>query len=166
MGQQFTFTHPLLYGVVFHLEPVYLYFSIIFLIGMVISCKNYFGTIVSHPNNFKTHIQINMNQFTSVQNSRSHKSTLVHVVSLIVHPMQCHIRFLIMWRRERARREKKLLPQKTTTSRDNFTTIIWVVIAMQLKIFFFYMHKLNYIVLIDNLSDNSMYMLSVESTQI
>jgi hypothetical protein len=30
----------------------------------------------------------------------------------------------------------------------------------------FYMHKLNYIVLIDNLSDNSMYMLSVESTQI
>jgi hypothetical protein len=37
---------------------------------------------------------------------------------------------------------------------------------MQLKIFFFYMHKLNYIVLIDNLSDNSMYMLSVESTQI
>jgi beta-lactamase regulating signal transducer with metallopeptidase domain len=58
------------------------------------------------------------------------------------------------------------LMNQTTTSWDNSTTIVWVVVAMQLIIFRFYVRRLrNYIDPPDNLPDNSLYRLSVESTQ-
>jgi hypothetical protein len=78
-------------------------------------------------------------------------STVIHISNYIDRLMQCHIRFL--WcGGERAKREKEVvvspnnhLINKTNTSWDNSTTIVWVVV-MQLIIFLFYVHKLrNYI---------------------
>jgi hypothetical protein len=63
------------------------------------------------------------------------------ISSLIGRPMQCHIRFLIMWRGESKERERGRY-LTATTSWDNFTTIVWVVVAIQLIIFLFYMHKI------------------------
>jgi hypothetical protein len=55
---------------------------------------------------------------------------------------------------------------ETTTSWDNSTTIVWIVVAMQLIIFFFYVHNLrSYIDPPDDLPDNSLYRLTVESIQ-
>jgi hypothetical protein len=63
---------------------------------------------------------------------RSHRSS---------HAMPCKL-FADVEERERGERKRPLLRETTTswakeTLRDNFTTIVWVVVAIQLIIFFF-----------------------------
>ena len=68
--------------------------------------------------------------------------TLLHVSGIISHLMQCHIRFLVMWRRESKVRERGGCLAKQPSHRLKFRsmrllcTIVQVVVAMQLKYFF------------------------------
>jgi hypothetical protein len=97
-------------------------------------------------------------------------STLVHVSSPKGHLMQCHIGFLMMWRREQGER-KMSLPRETTTSwtkqlMRQLHNYCMSFCCHETHNIPFYVHTLrNYIDLPDDLPDNSLYMLYVESIQ-
>jgi hypothetical protein len=95
-------------------------------------------------------------------------NTLVHVSSPIGRPMQCHIGFLMMWRRERKERERGCcLAKQPPHERNNYLMRQLHNHCMSCCCHAthnipFYVHKLrNYI----DLPDNSLYRLSVELTE-
>jgi hypothetical protein len=95
----------------------------------------------------------------------------VHVSSTIDRLMQCYIVFLMMWRRESKEREKEVVVKQPPHKRNNYLMRQLHNHCMSCYChathnILFYVHKLrNYIDLTDDLPDNSLYRLSVESTQ-
>ena len=72
---------------------------------------------------------------------------LLHVDGLIDRLMQCHVRFLVMYRRESEVREIGGWLAKQPSHRLKFRSIrllsiiVRVIVAMQLKILLYFVHK-------------------------
>ena len=72
---------------------------------------------------------------------------MLHVNNIIGRLMQCHIEFAVMWWRESEVRERGGCFAKQPPHRLKFrsmrllSTIVRVIVVMQLNIFFYFIHK-------------------------
>jgi hypothetical protein len=85
--------------------------------------------------------------------------TLLHISSLVRCLMQCHVVFLLMWRKERGERENgrcfaKQPPHKLKI-RNMRQPFYELLLTCNLELYFYYMHKLtSYDLLRDNLEND------------